>query len=99
MRREAQEIVPGLLLGAYNTATNADRLVEAGITHLYVLCVENDGTTRLSTKLPDYAYGMRGRYLWSALGFPINSYTTPSKSRIVMCVPSSTPPRKTSTIT
>lgn len=36
MRREAQEIVPGLLLGAYNAATNADRLAEAGITHLYV---------------------------------------------------------------
>lgn len=89
MRREAQEIVPGLLLGAYNTATNADRLVEAGITHLYVASIQYDGTTRLHTKLPDYAYGMRGRYLWSALGFPIDSYTTPSKSRIVMSVPHS----------
>jgi hypothetical protein len=63
MRREAQEIVPGLLLGAYNTATNADRLVEAGITHLYVAFVRYDDTTRLHIKLTGYAYGMRGRYL------------------------------------
>lgn len=37
MRREAQEIIPGLFLGAFNTATNADRLAEAGITHLWVI--------------------------------------------------------------
>lgn len=37
MRKEAQEIVPSLYLGAINAALNADKLVAAGITHLSVL--------------------------------------------------------------
>lgn len=60
MRREAQVIVPGLLLGAYNTATNADRLVEAGITHLYVASIQYDDTGRYILNLQTMRTGCQG---------------------------------------
>lgn len=34
MRRDAQQIVPGLWLGPFTVATNKSRLLEMGVTHM-----------------------------------------------------------------
>lgn len=36
MRRDCQEIIPGLLLGPYLVSRDLDKLRKLGITHMYV---------------------------------------------------------------
>ncbi|KAI9310128.1 protein-tyrosine phosphatase-like protein [Dichotomocladium elegans] len=42
MRREMQEIVPGLFLGPFSTCRNVDELKAAGITHILCFLDENE---------------------------------------------------------
>ncbi|OCF40341.1 nuclease I [Kwoniella heveanensis CBS 569] len=45
MRREAQEILPGLYLGPFQSSTNLDKMRMMGITH--ILCVRDQKEARL----------------------------------------------------
>lgn len=68
MRREAQQIIPGLLLGPFQASTNADKLRALGVTHMWV--IRRDGADASVS-----AYAIRKKSTSLHLAFRINSRT------------------------
>jgi serine/threonine/tyrosine-interacting protein len=50
MRRDCQEIIPGLLLGPFQTSKSLERLKELGVTHMFVIFLF--GSTLVVTEIP-----------------------------------------------
>lgn len=80
MRRQCQEILPGLLLGPLQASKDLDTLKSLGVTHMYVRQPSEVGS-RLITAFIEYAYGMRRKPSLSAHASQTSSATLCSTSR------------------
>ena len=79
MRRECQEILPGLLLGPFVASKSQETLTSLGVTHMYVLILFSMARIRSTgSALFDlaYVYEMSRKRSLLNLVFPIGTNTS-----------------------